>query len=204
MHIREAPAEEKALRILPQAAPGDRYMRYKRYTLVLPSFFSSRRCQILMLAAMHSAPRSDISLRLRADGKRLNFDPTIRFAQTGEECAFWEWVTLRRFACWIIVWKLACDLVYLPLFPAACCHLAAIAKENKRHKANRVSGVAKGHALPISSKASLERFKPPPPPPLFIVFIFVLTHRRRTHSHSPRPESPYSGCQAPPCPHFKS
>lgn len=69
-------------------------------------------------------------------------------------------------------------------FPAACCHLAAIAKDNKRHKADRVLGIAKGHALPISSKVSLRRFKPPPPP-LFIVFIFVLTHRRRTRSHSP-------------------
>lgn len=69
-------------------------------------------------------------------------------------------------------------------FPAACCHLATIAKDSKRHKADRVLGVAKGHALPISSKVSLRRFKPPLLP-LFTVFIFVLTHRRRTHSHSP-------------------
>lgn len=120
MHIREAHADEKALRILPQAALGDRYMWYKRYTLVLPSFFSRRPCQLLMLVAMHSAPHGDISLRLRADGKRLNFDPAIRFVQTGEEWAFWESVTLRPFACWIIVGN-ACDLVCLPL---SCCLLS--------------------------------------------------------------------------------
>lgn len=69
-------------------------------------------------------------------------------------------------------------------FPTACCHLAAIAKDNKRHKADRVLGVAKGRALPISAKVSLRRFKPPLLP-LFTVFIFVPTRRRRTRSHSP-------------------